>query len=745
MTSGPIFSTPALVLTLGNSMLPALAKVKRIHLQSDARRAVVTRFLALCLHPRRGEVEWTSIEDAPGDRVPSGSWKDAFEKAQRLGDTLGIGIRTALHELRAHEKLIEIGLGDRNALPMDVYLIADLTEPDASVLLAVIPVIQSLLKDEPCAVLHLLLNIAVFDESPLSHANVSASLENLHQLVQAQDQGPNPQIYLFDRFKEGVWEAQDMTEVQTILGNVLLALLSGGLAQQIVHQLPQADVEQFQAYFCGASAVAVVLDMEMLQQMCALRLGREIIENEFHSRIDPNPARVDDLAGTFLAEHVNPDLWRQDLCRETLFHASTGDPDLGFHISDLQFEGIPMEDWGDAIRAYDEVFRSARLLTEWAMVKKNSDDLGRKHSDDIAVFAQALPLQTRLYPGGVRAARMVLEKIRSALLGETQESGDEHAIEKIEKEWTSPIQTSLEWLENAIRKLPKPPRWIMRLPAFLRLPAVQLFNLIYLHRDLKTVTDLREASLRLVEKKYVALMNVQITQSLNDLRRAGIVALEKQIRSLKRLQARLDKLPDHLASLEIDMGSGESLFRLSALNEILLAWAYYQGKRPPSGFRQSLLAERDFLGNWQGKDRKTLAGELLQFCREVYGNLSDIDLEEVLAHRNGKEATDLASALAQGAIPLLRPDFDQTGSGPSYQMRFFIGREPHCSSILSLVKNDLQDWQEISSGDPHLILCCRVRVMLPFTSLQYIFERERNFHDALDAGVKDQYVLSEGK
>jgi hypothetical protein len=739
----PMLSTPALILVLGNSMLPALAEVKRIHLQSDARRAVITRFLVLRSHARRGEMEWIPIEEELKNRESAGSWREVLEKAQTLAESLQAGIRSALHELRSHERLIEVGLGDRNTLPLDVYLIADLTEPEASVLLTVMPIIQSLLADEPYAALHLLLNIAVFDAAPLSPVHVHVSLERLRRLLQAREPSQFPQIYLFDRFKEGIWEAQDLPEIQTILGNFLLALLSGGLARRITHQLQQADVEQYQAYFCGASAAVVLLDMEQLQRACALRLGREIIENEFHSKVDPNPGPIDEMSADFVAAHANPLLWRQRLCRDTLFRPRAGDKGLEFHIADLKFEDVPMDEWGDSIRAYDGAFRSTSLPAQVRKIGGNLAVLGAELSNVITEYSQALPRQTRLYPGGVRAARLILDRIRRTLLDSVREEREDRQTENLEQEWAVPIQTSLEWLENALRKLPKPPGWISRLPVFLKKPALQLFDLIYRHRDLRIVTDLREASLRLLERKYESLVDAELERALDDLQRTCIAVLEKQIRSLKRLQSRLDKLPDHFAGNEIGVVAGPSLFRLSALNETLLAWAYYRGRRPPSGFRQSLLVESDYLGDWQKTDRRTLSERLLQFCRQAYHNLSDLDLEEVLAHRNGNDATDLASALKQGAIPLLRPDFDQTGGGPSYQMRFFLSCDTRQASLLPLVRGNMQEWQEISTGDPYLVICSRVRLMVPFSSLHHVFERGREAFNALDEDAKGKYLPME--
>lgn len=745
MTIQPMPSTPALILIVGTSMLPAMVEVERIFLRSDSRRGMTTRFLALNLFPRKNEAEWIPLDEALTLKTNSYPWKEVYELALNLVENLKVGIRSALHELRSHEKLIEVGLGGKTALPLDVYVVADLSEPDASAMLTLLPAIQSLLKDEPYAAFHVLLTIAVFDEEPVSSVNTRVSLNTLQTLLRSRNQYAIPQIYLFDRFKEGVWEAQNALEVHTILGNFLLALLSGGLAQNIANQLPQADLEQYEAYFCGASASAIVLDMEQLQKACALRLGQEIIEHEFHSKVDPNPGPIDEMAGNFMEEHANPHVWGMRLCSGSPFRTRVGGDGLEFHISDLEFEDVLMEDWGKTIQAYDAEFRKKHLPVQIELVSKNSIELDREFRDRMTLLAQSLPPQARLYPGGVRSARLILEGLRRALLDSCPEAGEEADMEQVEKKWIEPIRTSLDWLENAIRQLPKPPRWVAGLPVFLKRPAIQLFNLIYLHRELRTITDLRQASVRLLEQKYAEFMSVTLAQRLIELNQGWMKALDKQIRAVKHLQSSLDAVQ---ASMKNEISaeiSGASLFRLPVLNETLLAWAYYQGKRPQAGFRHALLNDRGFLKDWPKTSRKVLQAKLMEFCQDVYRSLSDVDLEEVLSHQNGNDNNDLAMALSQGAIPLLRPNFDQTGSGPSYQMRFFQSLDPRQSSLLPVIKSDMQDWQEVSTGDPYLALCCRVRVMIPHSALSHIFERGRDAFEGLDEKTKKLYSVLEVK
>jgi hypothetical protein len=317
---------------------------------------------------------------------------------------------------------------------------------------------------------------------------------------------------------------------------------------------------------------------------------------------------------------------------------------------------------------------------------------------------------------------LTLERIRRTLQEEQSIPAD---LSALDQDWAARVKTSLEVLEKTMSLLPKPPRWVFRLPAFLRKPAIQLFNLIFLHAELKNLLDLRQTSVFLLEQKYAVWMEESLNQNLTDLCKDWVTTLNKQIRSLKRLQSTFDKLQTCFADKTTLLISSSSMFRPSILNETVLSWAYYYGKRPEDGFRHALLHEWKFLDEWQKAGAKDFEECLGAFCRQVYQPLQELDMEEILHHRNGLSPNDLASALSQGAVPLLRPNFDQTGSGASYQMQFFQSKDPRSSSILPILKSDMQAWQEIATDDAYLAICSRVRMMIPTSALRHVFERGR--------------------
>jgi hypothetical protein len=721
MTTIPIevTTTPALVLTVGSSLLDAIGEVMRIFYQSDSRRNATARFLAL--YAGGDSLEFLPLCEAASKRLPDvPSRAQVHAQFARDADLILAGIRSTLHELRSHEKLIEVGLGGKSSLPLDVFLLADLAEPASASLETILPLVEGLLAHEPYAKIHLLLNIAVFDDDPESLKNVKAGLQELQSTLKSGDLAGIPQVYLFDRYKEGIWEAHDSHELQTIMGNFLMALLSGGLAQHLAYQVTQPDVEEHKAYFCSASATALIFDLQQLQQACAMRLGVEIIEAEFHSKVVPDPAPLNEMTVDFCADHANLHVWAERLCRESLFHALPGGKELELHFSDLHFEDAPMQDWGSVIQGYDAGFKEKQFPVQLALIQKSAGELMDEFRGEMDSFIQVLPQQSRLYPGGVRAAKSVIAQLRDDLQSAQSEARD---TQEVEADWNTKLASRLENLEREIRALPKPPRWVYRLPGLLRTPLLQLFNAIFLYREMRSISGLRQACVRLVEQKYEALGREEIVRQLNILSKGWLVTLDKHARDVARLQSALDKLQRQFNLRTAELIASPSQFRLSILDESVLAWAYYSGSRPAEGFRHTLLGERGFLADWQKVNLKTLEERLELFCRGIYQPLAHVDLDEVLHHRNGRDTNALALSLIQGAVPLLRPNFDQTGGGASFQLRYFQCRDPLSSSLSPSFKKDVQEWELLGTDDLFIAICCRVRMMIPSSALSPILER----------------------
>lgn len=708
--------SPALVLAIGPGMSSALAEVEQIHCRHDPRRQATTRFLSLGFHGKHHELTALGMRN----RMDALSYDQVLEISITEQDAMQNALRACLHELRSHEKLIEVGLGGRNQFPLDVIILGDLTTPDSAVLMPLLSMVDGLLETEPYAKAHLLLGIASFSETSRVSRKAQNVLSALRSRLEEEQRRNLPLVYLFDRYKEGVWEARDADELRTLMGNFTLALLNGGLAQRLAHHMDHLDALEKHAYFCGASATILNLDVEQLQSACAMRLGAEIVDMEFHSRIPPDPVVVEEVAADFARLHTAPKAWTKRLCQSSRFQPDEG-THVKLHFFDLQFEDVPMEDWTGRILSRDTDFKDQQLPRQIELLTVNADALRLEFARVLSEFVRSLPIQTRLYPGGIRAARAIVDQLDRNLQDMKFEQGDPAAIEE---DWNARIETETTKLTAFLRDLPAPPHLIYRLPEMLRRPAVQLFNLIFLFREMRTLTELRQACVRLVEQKYEALIEVVLAEKLKELRAHWLMEIEGHKKELKRLQSILDRLPARFRARIGEINSLQSLFRLSALDEAAFSWAYYQGQRPPEGFRHALLEEEDFLNNWSNSPGKLLASHLEEFCRNVYQPLSNLHLQEVLNHRDGRGTKFLYQSMSQGAIPLLRPNFDQTGDGCSFQLRFLLCEDPLSSPLSLAFKEDQEEWEFLGVDNPHVAVCCRVRMMIPNSALAQIFEQE---------------------
>lgn len=740
-----LFPTPALILELGTALTPALCDVNRMFTQSDPRRAAVTRFLALRLGNRKGRSALLPIQEARAkkDRVAR-TWKQVYDQTQKHANVLKSELEAALHELRGHEKLIEVGLGDQAALPMNVFIVSDLSEADSAAMIPLLTILQSLLAGEPFAKIHLLLGTAVFGETHMAETRVFFALGRLKEMLDGWDAQKNgavlPSVYLFDKFKEGIWEAHDAAELSLILGNVLLAFLSGGLAQRLAYANSPLDMRENNAWFRSAAATVLFFDLDEARRACIARLALEIVTSEFHSTIAPDPGPQEEMAGYFIENHANLQTWLGEFCQETMFHA--GGLGLDFHIPDLHFEDLPMEDWGRTIEAYDQNFQASRLPTQGEILNRNTKAVNETFREKLATFADLLPQLPRLYPGGVRSARQVLERVRRELSEGSVFSG---GLQTTRKDWDECIRDGLGRLESGLRQLPKPPRWFFRLPSTLKKIAVQVFQALFLRTELQTILEIRQECVRLLEQKYTDWMRRGIYQKLSELGKGWVEALDEELKALARLQSMLDGFHRRITQQAGSLNVSPSLFRLSGLDETALNWIMFYGKRPQEGFRNALLGDGAFLKGWQKIKPKALAMRLEEFCRGVYQPLSNIDLEDILLHRGDQDAERLATMLMQGAIPLLRPNYDRTGGGSSFQSRFFLCKEPRSSSLFPALKNESQEWQEIDSGDRYLTICCRVRSLIPLSALDELFKRGRAAYEFLGRNAQAEFSAEGSK
>ena len=399
---GRVCPTPALVLALDALGLEVAADLESIFLHGDKRRAAVTRFLALTYN----------VQDGPGlipvreaQRPQERTVLTRREAGQRIIEhaaSLRAALETELRELHTQERLIEAGLVDAAAPPLDLFVVADLTEPSASGALGPLAyLIANLLAYEPEGRAHLLLSTATFataGNGGTGDAQAYIALQELDALLDPvrtsvrrslaaalgleADAALAVATYLFDRHKEGTREVKDRKELRDILGNFLLALLSAGLAQQLGERLPIPEMIERRAFYSSGAASALVFEPRPLLETCAARLGADFIE--MGQDAVPDARAVDEWAERTEDQIAGPRRWLEQLCANTPCEIRVGADGLhlGLHFHGFRFGGVQKEDWADKIASYSVLFDRTKLPRYTQTIQENADKLtGRTTAD----------------------------------------------------------------------------------------------------------------------------------------------------------------------------------------------------------------------------------------------------------------------------------------------------------------------------------------------------------------------------
>lgn len=761
MTENATTLSPGLVLSLGKLANRAALDAQALLLRSDPWRVRAVKFLTL--KDGQAGFSWTQTRSGRAGLFPKGTRaQTCAAMLQSTGDWQA-QLEDALHDLRAHEQALTTGGEPRPVQMLRVLALADLREPGAAVLFPLLVSLQRLLAREPYCQVLLLLNVADFGPSGARKQRLAcqaANLADLHELLSANshlrarlaaelglDGAPLPpcaQVFLFDRYKEGGWEAKDESELGVILANSLLAALLGDTALG-----GQVSIQTDEPLYSGAGAAALVYDPAELMESCAARLGAEVLGTEFGANALPELRAILDTVAELSGLYGEGRGWLAELLAGTPFtlcprlsspinggiEGGRNMPQVDLHFSDLSFDDLPLEEWGDAISGQDRYFGETDFPAARERLLANAHSLrdmliGRQND-----ALEGLPQRERLYPGGPTAARKVIGLLATYL----QERMSKEAGESDRQSFQNQIDVSLKLLDQAIERLPQPPRWFRLLPPFLRRAARAVFALLYQREDLARLMLLRQQAIRAVELKYAGLLEGEARQQGNELCRCLLDALKQADASLQVLQAAV-----YSAQLRLEKRSGlpgrmETPFRQPAVDRAVYEWAYQRGLKPAGEMRYLLVEEHGLLSDWNALDARKIEAALLSFARGLYQFTWHLTLDEILAQRESTDLSGVWALLSQGSAPLLRPDYDQVsmnstqrvsidaarppGAGEqTNQERVFLCQSAKSTPFLPFLRGPLAGWQAQSTGDPFLAFCLRMRQGLPIQALETLRE-----------------------
>lgn len=765
-----VLPTPTLVLSLDSTGSVIALDIKNIIEKVHPQQAAASGFYHLVRKeittnsPDHMKYQLLPLEPCHSEQLTQAitcRW-EAFERFIPSLSDLGVSLETALHGLRVHEKLIEIGLGDVPILPLDVIILADITRPESGgILPPLLSMVQRLLAHEADGMAHLLLSTTDYDSHPVTGSTIP-TLNTWYTLLELEAYA-NPfreafrtglahklgleelkplscRIYLFDRLKEGSREVKDQAEVGMIMGNFLLAMLTAGFAHRQLDDYPWSEIQDRNAYFSSAGATAMFVDPHIIADLCAARLGASFLSDVL-TQVNPSSRQVVEAFISNLGNRLgDPIVWIETLCKNTPLTLASQEVCwvLDYHIHDLLFEGVPEAHWSQHIQAYAESCQQDDVPAINKTIEENANLFCVKTNE---IFCDVLD---RLVPGcqqnigGLQDAASILQKL-SQWIVENQNRIQATAVERHRNSLEAQLQ-ALSQAVNRIKPLPK------MLAAFL--------NILELVLDVKDIrrwwqyrnTDIismREACIHSLEQEIAATFQKKVEGILPEIYQDLQKCLETSQADLEHLKTQLSTALHSLTKAAEVRLPESSTFRSIPWDANALAGLYCQYEPPFEFMRLSLTEDFHWLEDWRHVEAGELVSQLLDYGRDIYARIMDLGLLDVLKFQGNDPLNVRITQLIQGTVPLLRPEFDRYGGGYSHPSRHIFVPDPTKSEVREISLLQFRDWEIILTGNPWMILCNQVRHLVPFDALSNITAKASQAYEKLDAEEQRPYRILE--
>lgn len=731
---------PAVVIVLGAFARAAVQPARAIYLRGDARRALVTRFFGL-----------GGAEDPAGAGDPAGAALDCA------------ALEVALHDVRTHENLLSAGWTAPRAVPVNLYVAADLGEEGAvGRLWPLAALLQQFAAADLMCQVFLLLNTGVFPSgSPAQDraraARVAAGLRALRSLAGFRpaprrraararklpaQAAPPAMVFLFDHRKEGAAEVKDLAGMATLLGNGLLALLEGGTARLLLEALPRA-LDDSPAYH-SIGAAALVYDPEAAQRVCARRAAAAFVETWLLA--EPAAAQLQQqerLLARILAGLGDPPGWLAGLAAALPGEAGRVAPierplalkasleSLPFQA--LDFENLPAARWDGDLLAHAAYLHETLLPQAGHALEQEAGRLAAAAAGQARDAAQALLRCADLYPGGLRAAGQALASLQEKLLAYRGEV--ERAAAGAGAQPAAFHPPAAERLRAVIAGIPPLP-WLFRwLPGSLRPRAAELYCLWRRRAWLRQMLDLRRQGLAELEAQYSRALTAAALGRLLAVAEAALEALNPAAGLPAALeQAALDALALVERALPVGEGSAqfqtaprggmepqinplpEDPFRLRAGSPGWLDAVYRRSPPNYAAWLADLLGGEALLCGGSAAGAEALAGWLQARGLEAFRCLWAYPVDRVMAEQGACPARFLEGQVT-AALPPLRPDFDASGGGAGAAGRACLIGAPGWEAC-RLPPDAPPHWEVRYTGNPYLALWFQARGGIPAAAVE---------------------------
>jgi hypothetical protein len=770
--------SPAVVIAVGDFAAQSARQVRCIYQRGDDRRRHASAFYQLLACEGEG---WAlaALEEQGTDQGPqAGSQAGSFleERANALNSAvksaaaLKAGLERILHEQRVHERLIAAGWLTPYNVPLDFYILADTGDPSAAgALLPLAAALNETLANTSLCRAHWLLAAAAFPGDASNHdLAVWSLMQAFDDLLRLRSEGrerlaaamqshyrqpPDFAVYLFDTRKEGAAVVRDRPGLNTLLGNALLALLQGDLAQQFFLARDEDAMIQHASFYNAIGAAALVYDPASLQAACARQVARAFLTEKI---LCPP---TDEQASISLAHHWRTRLggpfdWLDSLLRilpravgqvrvqpDTLA-ASALLPDLT--LAQIDYLKVRHTPWWRELGEYRQHFTGETLPEAAGKLDENCEALRRRLEETLRTAFDRLPLETSLYPGGLQNARGALQLLADSLeqAGRDLEKAARHNSE-CKAQLEEKLQARGRDMQAQLAQVPEIRALLRLLPGFLRQWLAPFYIMRrYAHR-IYLAQSLRDECLNLLKELCGAELAALALSRLQALLPPLQERLDAAGRDLDALEA---KLAQALEAIDPGWGSfplaaaengWDPLFRRPALGPLLAEWARSRWQPELDPWVLAFLGNTTLFADWRLADAAAVLEWALAQGRLAYQPVWDLTLENIFdLWAEGKlapvkepavyvvpfeqELSSLTLSASQGAaIPPIRPNFDAVGGSAGATSAYYaLTADPAWRRCcLPPHQDGTVSWQAVYTGDPYCAIFLQARRNVPLAAL----------------------------
>lgn len=780
--------TPALVLALDSFGIEILKWLKKVIAQQSFQSENFVSFMCLVEGENEG-FEFIEIDD--GSVLECSLNESGFDQANNLRSREEI-LRKPIHSyqrlvaslphlrwelqkelrgLREHVRMIRAGLDPRQNFNLDILVFADLTDPNSrGIVLPLAFLIQDLLAYEPNSMGHLLLCVTpsrgaeIEEMADLREAQMFAALKELEAAADpvcagfrqklAETAGLDEShplrfpIYLLDDRKEGTLEVKDREELQIIAGNFLLGLLTGDCAQILSDRKGFQEAQEYNAFFSSAGATALVFEHAPLLEACAARLGVEFLEQFLDQQSDAPLALSERLAAGMLADLGDLESWLSILLHglpgQLVF--SGGKISIALEQAAITFENIPPLEWGRIFQDSRNHWEAEEKPAFTELLRMNAGLLGVRLLARLVKNLGRLPGKTLSTGGSLLTASFALHLVEKEIqkqvqrLAPPEESAAqdfEASVQTLERLASHPSsKSSLRTLLAILRE--ETNRWWKGERDTIN-PLAWIARLVvrWLRLQDQALLEARQSC----QANFECMRNAEILSLID----ASLKNLSEQFKTpLVQCHEDLDQVSSALVQVlvtlkeQVDNQDFErtSPFRPVLLDRQLVEWAFQRWKPEPGAFQQTLAEDFHLLDAFPEVDAERLLADLLAAGLETYAPVRGLSLVDCLSHVHDFDPDVCLPGLAQGAIPLLRPNFDSLGNhGLAQEHRLVLAGLPWPGTYQAALARHFRNW-DVFSGNPQSLVCLRVRHDIPLAALKDLVHTGKRIYERMDSTTR---------